>query len=157
MREDATERAEAAQSESPESAVPPRESTDSEPRTEKLQSADAELQTERRSDAPVPATMLDQVKGLVLNSVSQNHSRRAYERAIEDFMAWYEARPGRPPLSNRSDSLSRFCVWLLPEPHHPKAAQRDGWQVSFYPECQGGTLVLQSNDATTMANKGQLT
>jgi integrase len=50
-------------------------------------------------DSQVPATLLDQVKALVLNSVSQNHSRRAYERAIEDFMAWYEARPGRPPLS----------------------------------------------------------
>jgi len=79
--------------------VPPRESTDSEPRTARPQSADTEFQTERRSDSPVPATLLDQVKGLVLNSVSQNHSRRAYERAIEDFMAWYEARPGRPPLS----------------------------------------------------------
>ena len=109
MREDGTDRSEAPESEGPESAVrrddsapivvSPLESTDSEPRTARLQSADTEFQTEPRSDSPVPATLLDQVKGLVLNSVSQNHSRRAYQRAIEDFMAWYEARPGRPPLS----------------------------------------------------------
>src|SRR5215831_2717276 len=36
---------------------------------------------------------------LVVNSVHSEHSRRAYRRAIEDFMAWYQGQPGRPPLS----------------------------------------------------------
>jgi site-specific recombinase XerD len=109
--EDGTDRPRAAESESPESAVRsrdsapaevlPPESTDTEARTEELQNSRAapELQTGRPSESLLPATLLDQVKGLVLNSVSQNHSRRAYERAIEDFMAWYQERPGRPPLS----------------------------------------------------------
>jgi hypothetical protein len=41
----------------------------------------------------------DQVTDLVVNSVHSEHSRRAYRRALEDFMAWYQAQPGRPPLS----------------------------------------------------------
>jgi site-specific recombinase XerD len=41
----------------------------------------------------------DQVTELVVNSVHSEHSRRAYRRALEDFIAWYQDRPGRPPLS----------------------------------------------------------
>jgi site-specific recombinase XerD len=41
----------------------------------------------------------DQVTDLVVNSVHSEHSRRAYRRALEDFIAWYRSQPGRPPLS----------------------------------------------------------
>src|SRR5215831_2000770 len=36
---------------------------------------------------------------LVVNSVHSEHSRRAYRRALENFIAWYKNQPGRPPLS----------------------------------------------------------
>jgi hypothetical protein len=35
---------------------------------------------------PVP---LDRIKALVLDSVNSPHSRRAYDRALSDFLAWY--------------------------------------------------------------------
>jgi site-specific recombinase XerD len=41
----------------------------------------------------------DQITDLVVNSVHSEHSQRAYRRAIEKFIAWYQALPGRPPLS----------------------------------------------------------
>jgi site-specific recombinase XerD len=48
---------------------------------------------------PVGHGPFDQVTELVVNSVHSEHSRRAYRRALEDFIAWYQAQPGRPPLS----------------------------------------------------------
>ena len=36
---------------------------------------------------------------LVVNSVHSEHSQRAYRRAIEGFIAWYQTQPGRPPIS----------------------------------------------------------
>ena len=41
----------------------------------------------------------DQIINLVVNSVQSEHSQRAYRRAIENFMAWYQAQPQRSPLS----------------------------------------------------------
>jgi site-specific recombinase XerD len=46
-----------------------------------------------------PRGLLDHVKNLVVHSVASPHSRRAYSRAVEDFTGWWEAKPGRPPLS----------------------------------------------------------
>ena len=40
----------------------------------------------------------DQIVELVLDSVSSPHSKKAYESALDDFLAWYEAK-GRPGLS----------------------------------------------------------
>jgi site-specific recombinase XerC len=40
-----------------------------------------------------------QITDLVVNSVHSEHSQRAYRRAIKDFLAWYQAQPGRPALS----------------------------------------------------------
>src|SRR5579871_5226321 len=37
--------------------------------------------------APTPD--LDRIKGLVLDSVTSPHSRRAYDRALSDFLLWY--------------------------------------------------------------------
>ena len=48
---------------------------------------------------PAGRSPFDQVTALVVNSVHSEHSRRAYRRALEDFIAWYENQPGRPPLS----------------------------------------------------------
>ena len=48
---------------------------------------------------PVLPGPFDQVTELVVNSVHSEHSRRAYRRALEDFIAWYQDLPGRPPLS----------------------------------------------------------
>jgi site-specific recombinase XerD len=48
---------------------------------------------------PAGPSPFDQVTDLVVNSVHSEHSRRAYRRALEDFIAWYQAQPGRPPLS----------------------------------------------------------
>ncbi len=36
------------------------------------------------------------VKALVLNSVSSVHSRRAYDKALDDFLAWYRSAPRGP-------------------------------------------------------------
>jgi len=36
---------------------------------------------------------------MVVNSVHSEHSQRAYRRSVEDFIASYQAQPGRPPLS----------------------------------------------------------
>ena len=38
------------------------------------------------------------VVDLVLNALTSIHSRRAYERALTDFLDWH-AQQGRPPLS----------------------------------------------------------
>jgi site-specific recombinase XerD len=50
---------------------------------------------------PMPARAPDDVSpivALVLNGLTSEHSRRAYERALLDFLAWH-ADQGRPPLS----------------------------------------------------------
>src|SRR5688500_7513907 len=36
---------------------------------------------------------LEAIKALVLNSVSSQHSKRAYDKALTDFLAWYQANP----------------------------------------------------------------
>jgi site-specific recombinase XerD len=46
-----------------------------------------------------PRSLLDHVKDLVVHSVASPHSRRAYTRAVEDFIRWWEAKPDRPALS----------------------------------------------------------
>jgi hypothetical protein len=39
---------------------------------------------------PFPASPdFTRIKALVLDSVSSLHSRRAYDRALSDFLAWY--------------------------------------------------------------------
>jgi site-specific recombinase XerD len=38
-----------------------------------------------------PPPDLDRIKALVLNSVTSPHSRRAYDRALSDFLTWYAA------------------------------------------------------------------
>jgi integrase/recombinase XerD len=48
---------------------------------------------------PVLPSPFDRITDLVVNSVHSEHSQRAYRRAIEGFIAWYQAQPGRPPLS----------------------------------------------------------
>jgi integrase/recombinase XerD len=48
---------------------------------------------------PAEPNPFDQITRLVVNSVHSEHSQRAYRRAIEAFMAWYQTQPGRPPLS----------------------------------------------------------
>jgi site-specific recombinase XerD len=40
--------------------------------------------------APMGASIQDRVKALVLDSVTSDHSRRAYSRALDDFFSWYE-------------------------------------------------------------------
>ena len=48
----------------------------------------------------VPAGYRDwrSVASLAVNAVSSAHSKRAYEKALKDFLAWYAAE-ARPPLS----------------------------------------------------------
>src|SRR5437879_10565852 len=48
---------------------------------------------------PAGASPFEQITEMVVNSLHSEHSRRAYRRALEDFIAWYQAQPGRPPLS----------------------------------------------------------
>lgn len=43
-------------------------------------------------------TEWEKVKALALDSVTSPHSRRAYESALNDFLAWYRAE-SRPPIS----------------------------------------------------------
>jgi len=48
---------------------------------------------------PAGLSPFEQITEMVVNSLHSEHSRRAYRRALEDFIAWYQAQPGRPPLS----------------------------------------------------------
>ena len=55
--------------------------------------------------APVPLPNLqedrDQIlERVLLNGVSNEHTKRAYRRALEKFLAWYDAR-GYPELSRQ--------------------------------------------------------
>jgi integrase len=43
-----------------------------------------------------PASGLARIRGLVLDSVVSPHSRRAYAKALDDFLAWYAAEPRGP-------------------------------------------------------------
>src|SRR5689334_20653804 len=45
-----------------------------------------------------PATPLAALRSLVVDSVSSPNSKRAYRKAIDSFLAWYEREP-RPPFS----------------------------------------------------------
>ena len=49
---------------------------------------------------PVPAGYRDwrSVASLAVDAVSSAHSKRAYQKALKDFLAWYSAE-ARPPLS----------------------------------------------------------
>jgi len=60
---------------------------------------DPEVQPNTSAIQPTGPSPFDQITELVVNSVHSEHSRRAYRRAIEDFVAWYQALPGRAPLS----------------------------------------------------------
>lgn len=44
---------------------------------------------------PRPALDFSRIKALVLNSVTSEHSRAAYDRALTDFLTWFTAAPGR--------------------------------------------------------------
>ena len=46
----------------------------------------------------VPAPTLDTIKALVLDGLSSEHSRRAYGKALDGFLAWYDAQ-GSPGLT----------------------------------------------------------
>ncbi len=41
----------------------------------------------------------ERIVEMVVDSVQSPHSQRAYRRALEDFITWYQAMPGRPLLS----------------------------------------------------------
>jgi site-specific recombinase XerD len=43
-----------------------------------------------------PQEELLRLKALVLDSVTSAHSRRAYEKALDDFLAWYRSAPRGP-------------------------------------------------------------
>jgi len=43
-----------------------------------------------------PGDSLARLKALVLNSVTSPHSRRAYGKALDDFLSWYRAAPRGP-------------------------------------------------------------
>ncbi len=74
------------------------------------------------SAVPVHAVSdLDRLKRLVLADISSPNSRRAYGKALEDFLAWYRAEPrgrfrsslcrstGRACLRNERDFLDDLC------------------------------------------------
>ena len=48
---------------------------------------------------PAGLSPFEQITEMVVNSLHSEHSQRSYRRALEDFIAWYQAQPGRPPLS----------------------------------------------------------
>src|SRR5271156_6349710 len=55
--------------------------------------------------APVPLPSLQEdrnqiLERVLLNGVSNEHTERAYRRALEKFLAWYDAR-GYPELSRQ--------------------------------------------------------
>src|SRR5581483_4802555 len=44
-------------------------------------------------------TNFDDIKALVLDSVTSPHSRRAYDKALGDFLAWYAVNRNREGLT----------------------------------------------------------
>jgi site-specific recombinase XerD len=59
------------------------------------------MSTEMTVQKSQPLAARDQIQAivnLVLDGLNSEHSRRAYERALLDFMAWH-AEQGRPPLT----------------------------------------------------------
>lgn len=87
---------------------------------------------------------LASVIGLVTNAVGSDHTRRAYERALADFLTWRDAQ-GRPAFSRalvqdyarwlvdadaaassvnhallwRSGAVSDECLWCIHAKHRP--------------------------------------
>ncbi len=59
--------------------------------------------------AVVTATSIDRVKALVLDALSSPNSRRAYDRALSDFLAWYDAQ-GRPGFTKAT--VNRYKTYL---------------------------------------------
>ncbi len=57
----------------------------------------------------VSAASIDQVKALVLDALSSPNSRRAYDRALTDFLAWYDAQ-GRPGFTKAT--VNRYKTYL---------------------------------------------
>jgi site-specific recombinase XerD len=51
----------------------------------------------------------DAIIQVVLDSVDSEHTRRAYERALRDFFAWYD-EVGRPPLNKAT--VQRYTAEL---------------------------------------------
>lgn len=47
--------------------------------------------TSRNLVPATPKLNLDRIKALVLDSVHSSHSRRAYDKSLSDFLAWYAA------------------------------------------------------------------
>jgi site-specific recombinase XerD len=63
------------------------------------------------STALVPPSFADfaRIQSLVVNSVRSAHSKRAYARAIADFLSWWQ-HVGRPPLNKAA--VQRYRVQL---------------------------------------------
>jgi hypothetical protein len=51
-----------------------------------------------KKQAPTAQDSVRPIVDLVLNALTSEHSRRAYEKALLDFLDWH-AEQGRPPLS----------------------------------------------------------
>jgi len=47
------------------------------------------------------------VASLAVDAVSSAHSKRAYEKALKDFVAWYSAE-ARPPFCQRPSAIVVF-------------------------------------------------
>jgi site-specific recombinase XerD len=61
--------------------------------------------------AAIPATApMDRIKALVLDSVSSLHSRRAYDKALTDFLHWYQAES--PNEGFRKATVQRYARQL---------------------------------------------
>jgi hypothetical protein len=58
--------------------------------------ADAVIRTQER--ALVMGQQFDPIISLVLDGLTSEHSRRAYERALTDFLTWWSAQ-GKLPMS----------------------------------------------------------
>lgn len=57
-----------------------------------------------------PNSGLDRIKALVLDSVPSAHSRRAYDKALTDFMSWYQAEAAGEAFSKAT--VQRYARYL---------------------------------------------
>ena len=56
------------------------------------------------------------VASLAIDAVSSAHSKRAYEKALKDFLDWYSEEDRPPPGSPKKEICTLSCVFNgLPE------------------------------------------
>jgi predicted phosphoadenosine phosphosulfate sulfurtransferase len=60
---------------------------------------------------PVNQSPWDRIKAFVLDSVPSAHSRRAYDKALTDFLLWYQPKRPARPSPKPPPYCAMFGIW----------------------------------------------